>query len=147
MNDRASLQKKSSARFAAVQCLYRQAMTDGKQDAEKLVQDYKTEYAEGMDDELAPATTPDWNLFAKIVYGVTEQKTDIEALIEPLLRTDWKKERMGPLMLAFLHAAAFELKYLKQKPAVIASEYVTLAGEFFGESEQGFINAFIEKLA
>ncbi len=127
-----SLQKKSAARLAAVQCLYQQAMSGRPPKAE----DYLSGRSWGKD------TAPDAALLRKLLEGMAEHDAALNEQVEQLLTNDWKKERMSPLLLAVLKSALFELRFLQKLPApVVINEYVTLAARFFDERETAFVNA------
>jgi len=146
-----SLRRKSSARLAAVQCLYRLKINDEKVSPTKLFDDYMQQWYE---DKASPnramsfGAAPDRTLFLKLAAGVIGNTEEIEATIQGSIGEKWKLSRMSPVLVAIISCAIYELKYLSAlKPAVIVNEYVTLTGRFFGEQEIGFVNGLLDKLA
>jgi len=143
-----SLQKKSASRIAAVQCIFR-ALHENLWDANRLIAEHSELLLKSPEldpEEPTDLPAPDMPLLNKIVAGVCMMRASVDALIDPLLSTDWKRERMDPLLIALLQCAIFELKHLGTKPQVAVDEYVTLAGGFFGPAEQGFVNSSLQKI-
>lgn len=146
-----SLRKKSSARLAAVQCMYRIKMNDERLSPEKLFKEYMEQWQE---DKTSPNRAmsydapPDKALFLKLMGTVAGHKSEIDSLIKDSLTSKWKPERMSPVLVAILACAIAEMKYMgKLKPAGIVNEYVTLTGRFFEEKETGFVNGLLDTLA
>lgn len=140
-----SLKRKSAARLAAVQCLYRRLVLKDDASPEALIKEY---LAHENDRELALPAAPQETLLKEIVHGVCAHAADIDALIASALQPGWKMERISPLLLALLQAAVFELRFAgKAKPAVVINEYATLASGFFDTAEVGFVHACLHALA
>ena len=146
-----SLQKKSSARMGAVQCLYQRAVTGEKALPANLIADYKQQLgdsAAAQDKDLTPRIPPHLPTFEKIVTGVCEHQPRLQHTIEQSLKDNWKMERMSPLLLAILQAALYELLFEPNlDKAIIIDEYVTLTRGFFSEPELGFVNGFLQHQA
>ena len=146
-----SLEEKSSARLAAVQLLYKAAMTGEKPNPERMATDYQHFLEENKDApkeaHLSPVP-PSMAYLKKLLSGVTEHAGALEPWVEKCLTADWKKERMSPLLLAILRLGVFEIAHFRTlKPAILINEYVSLTGRFFGEAETGFVNASLNKVA
>ena len=142
-----SIAAKSSARLAAAQALYRLEMTQDTPDLDKLVAD-TIETAPLDDDEETAFETPDAKFLRKLLGGVIPERRALKQQVAQHLSTDWKIERMSPLLVAILILAAYELQQHTQLSIpVIVDEYVTLAGGFFGEREQGFVQGILHTLA
>lgn len=147
----ASLIAKSDARLAAVQLLYRDAMTGGKLSPEKLVAEYKQMRAEGEEsikEARLPKHAPDNALLTQLIAGVKDHRTALTTLITGVLRDDWTLERMGALMEHVLLVAAFELDAKRDRAtAVLVDEYTTLANRLLSEDESQFVHAALHRMA
>lgn len=145
-----SLRRKSSARLAAVQCLYRLKMNGETLTPAELYDDYIHQWKEDKESPnraMSFDAEPDKTLFLTLMSGVMEHAKTIDETIRANLNEKWKLERMSPVLVAIVSCAIYELKYTeKLKPAVIINEYVTLTGRFFEEQEIGFVNALLDGL-
>jgi len=145
-----SLRRKSSARVAAVQCIYRLKITDEATLPEKLLEEY---LAQWQDDKssgsrvISRDAEPDTAYLRKLLTGVMEHKEEIDAIIKSSLNDKWTVERMSPLLLAIIACAVYETNYSHSlKPPVIIDEYVTLTSRFFEVQEVGFVNGLLDTL-
>lgn len=145
-----SLQKKSAARVAAVQCLYKVSLTKEKWDAAKQVANLKVQLFKNPDEQkvmIGAAVEPNYTLLAAILEGVKENGKDIDRMINSVLSKEWKRERMSPVLVAILQCATFELFFHKETPLkVIQDEYSRLTRSFFGEAEVKFVFAALVAL-
>ena len=146
-----SLRRKSSARLAAVQCVYRLRINEESITPAALFDEYMVQW---HDDKLSPNRAmsfdaePDRPLFMKIIAGVIEHKDPIDSVIREALNEKWKIERMSALLVSIIACAIYEIKYdLKLKPPIIVNEYVTLTGRFFEPQEVGFVNGLLDGLS
>lgn len=146
-----SLKRKSSARLAAVQCIYRLEVNRERITPPELFDDYMAQWHE---DKLSPNRAmsfdaePDKTLFLRVISGVIEKSDEVGQVIRSSLNDKWKIERMSPLLIAIIACAIYELKYYgKINPKIIVNEYVTLTGRFFDLQEVGFVNGMLDKLA
>ncbi len=145
-----SLRRKSSARVAAVQCLYRLRITRESTPPEALLEDY---LAGWQDDKASTSRVisrdadPDKSFFRKLLSGVMEKQAELEETLRASLTGNWTMERMSPLLLSILACALYELKYVPQLGiAIIVDEYVTITGRFFADGEVGFVNGILDTL-
>lgn len=147
-----SLRQKSSARLAAVQCLYRLRLMDETVAAEALADEYLSQWKDDRESGsrvLSRDAEPDKSVFRRLLRGVTEREAEINTLIATSLNEKWTAERMSPLLLAIMACAIFEMRFgaASLNPAIIIDEYVTLTGRFFEAPEVGFVNGFLDALA
>lgn len=146
-----SVEEKSSARLAAVQCLYQIKVMEGKTPPERVIQDVLTTWEEDAEEEtreIEADAEPDAALLKKLVIGALSEQKHINDLIVAHLSSDWKLERMSPILVSILQAATFELAFQPQLSAnIIVDEYVTLTRGFFGDAEIGFVHGILQKLA
>lgn len=147
-----SLRKKTAARWAAVQCMYRMLVMKDSYDTKRTLAEYLEQLKEESDDKdekrLALPAEPDMKYLRQLFEGIMEHKVELEPLLESILSEQWKKERMSPILLAILYAAMYELKYnTSLKAPIIINEYTTLAHSYFDDAETGFVNAALDRLA
>ncbi|HEU5048584.1 MAG TPA: transcription antitermination factor NusB [Rickettsiales bacterium] len=145
-----SLRKKSSARLAAVQCVYRLELNRERITPQELFDDYMAQWHEDKDSTnraMSFEAEPDKPLFLRIISGVIEKSDEIGQFIRSSLNDKWKLERMSPLLIAIIACAVYEIRHLSSKPVIAVNEYVTLTGRFFDLPEVGFVNGILDKLA
>ncbi len=146
-----SLRRKSSARVAAVQCVYRLKITSEDITAEALLEDYLSQW---QDDKTSSSRVisrdadPDKNFLRKLLTGVMEKKEEMDEILKSSLNDKWTMERMSPLLTSILTCAIYELRYAGAlNLAIIVNEYVTLTGRFFEAPEVGFVNGLLDTMA
>lgn len=146
-----SLQKKSAARTAAVQCMYRQAMAGEARIPEVQVKALKAQLANNRDEQkllLGAAIEPDYAMLGKILEGVEKWREEIDAKIDASLTPGWARARISPVLLALLQCGIFELSFGKDiNPRIVIDEYTRLARSFFADAEVGFVHGMLNKLA
>jgi transcription antitermination protein NusB len=146
-----SLQKKSAARMAAVQCLYRQAMNDESKSSAEQVAVLKTQLKNNRNEQklqVGIPMEPDYAMLGRILDGIAEWQYDINVRLDGALAKDWTRERMGPLMVAVLQCGIFELFFDKDLSGkIIADEYTRLARSFMADDDVNFVHAILKKLA
>ena len=138
-------QERSVARLGAVQALYQIEFAGAAvtPTIEEFVR-YRLN-AEADDGGLAAA---DPALFADIVGGTWERRTDIDARIGETLEGARRIDRLEPVVRATLRAGVYELLARADIPArVVINEYVDVAHAFFGGGEPGFVNGVLDRLA
>jgi N utilization substance protein B len=146
-----SLRRKSSARLAAVQCLYRLRLMGEETSAERLLEEYLTQWRDDKDTGarvISLDAEPDKAFLRKLLTGLLEKREEIDALIKTLLTDKWTMERMSPLLLALIACAIYEMSFAGSlAPPIVIDEYVTLTGRFFEGPEVGFVNGMLDALA
>lgn len=146
-----SLRKKSSARVAAVQCLYQMKLTGDKATPEKLASNYLDHWQEdhdGGDRAFSKDAEPDKGMLRKLLTTAAEHEAELDQMIRASLNEKWTVERMSPLMIAILTCALVELRFIRSPSApIIIDEYVTITGRFFESGEMGFVNGLLDNLA
>lgn len=145
-----SLQKKSAARVAAVQTLYKISVTKEKLDPVKQVAALRVQLFKNPEEQkitIGAAVEPNYALFESLLAGVKENVKQIDKMINSVLSKEWKRERMSPVLVAILQCATFELFFHKQTALkVIQDEYSRLARSFFSEAEVNFVYAVLAAL-
>lgn len=80
------------------------------------------------------------------VKGIEENKTDILALIEKNLKSDWKLERISKVDLSLLKLAIYEIKYKKLAYKIVINEVVELAKKYGEEQSKNFVNGILASI-
>jgi len=146
-----SLQKKSAARMAAVQSLYKQAMTGETNPPTEQVAALKTQLKDNRSEQklvVGVAIEPDYALLTRILSGIAEWQDAIDERIDGVLTKDWTRARMGALLVAILQCGIFELLFDKDLGArIVTDEYTRLARHFVTDDEVDFIHAVLKQLA
>ncbi len=151
ITDRASIQRKRSARMAAIQGLYNLAVTGAKTPLpvlrEQLLQQWKDSIAH-QDSEWPSDAQPEHALLDDLLQGVATHRESIDVTLNSIIKDNWKTERMSPVMLATLRCAIYELTHHPERPtAIIIDEYVTITSGFFDNPELGFVNSALHQLS
>ena len=98
--------------------------------------------------ESIGAQSFDQALFDQIVMGAFGESEQLDDMILGVLSANWQIERLDPVLLALMHAAAFELgQAYVELPQKLLSQYVQIAEGFFEGKEPGLINATLDALA
>ena len=136
---------RAAARLGAVQALYQMDIA-GTDLAETLAQFASRSAGENFDDgECGEA---DYRHLKEVVEGVVREQTAIDPVTDRILDPAWPLHRLDATVQAILRAAAYELMFMEKVPARAAvSEYVDVAAAFFGDTERGFINGVLDRLA
>lgn len=146
-----SLQKKSAARTAAVQCLYRQLVMGEQVAAATQVEALKNQLANNKDEQkllVGMAVEPNYTLVENLLSGVEQWRYDIDRQVDTHLNKDWTRARMSPLLIAILQCAIFEMIYFKDMNKRIAiDEYTRLTRSFLTESEADFVHGLLSAVA
>ena len=147
----ASLQKKSAARVAAVQCVYGRLLGDDNLSPQHQVERLKARLKNNKDEQkliLGVALEPNYPLVTALLEGTLQWQADIDKRIDKSLSKDWLRERMSPILIAILQCAIFELFFYKEtaKHKVLIDEYSRLTARFFPDAEVNFINGVLKNL-
>ncbi len=137
--------RRSAARLAATQALYQMEVADkGLSD---ILAEFEAHWIgqEVEGDQYNPAELA---FFRDVVSGVQRDQLTIDRGLDDALAAGWPLRRVEALMRAILRAAFYELRSRPDVPArVVITEYVDVAGAFFGRDESGMINAVLDALA
>jgi N utilization substance protein B len=146
-----SLQKKTAARMAAVQGLYRMAMTNDAIEPEALVASLKSQLKNNRDEQqlqVGMEVEPNYNLLATLLTGIAENLEEINLRLDGVLNAQWSRDRTSPLLIAVLQCGIFELFFHKDLSSkIVIDEYTRLARSFFVENEVNFIHAALSTLS
>ncbi|GEK05934.1 transcription antitermination factor NusB [Schleiferilactobacillus harbinensis] len=83
-----------------------------------------------------------------LVQGVLAQQDELDATIQPLLRTNWKLSRLERATLVLLRLGTYELQFEPDLPtSVILNEMIELAKEFGGNDAPQFVNGLLATVA
>ena len=144
-----SLQKKSAARIAAVQCLYERLVGDEKPAPEKQLERLKTRLKDNKNEQkltIGAVLEPNYSLVLAILNGTQEFADAIEKRVANCINKEWTLERMSPILIAILQCAVFELFFYKDgKHKIIIDEYTRLTARFFADNEVNFVHGVLQK--
>ena len=137
--------KQSAARLAAVQALYQAELTGAAVDT--VLAEF---FAYRLDEEVdgVSLATADRGLLELLVRGVGKERDELDDMLAAVLDEDWPVERLEILLQILLRVGALEMTRRPEAPVrVVVSEYVDLAGAFFGGKEPGLVNGVLDRLA
>ncbi len=140
--------RRGAARLAAVQALYQIELTgSGPERVLREFAHYRLEPAsDAAEDEVFGDT--DRELFAAVVRGAEDRRTELDGMVGSALAPGWTLDRMDRVLRAILRAGAFELFARPETPARVAiTEYVGVARAFYDGKEPGFVNGVLDRLA
>lgn len=148
-----SLRRKQAARVIAIQALYAQHFNPesahGTIDVwvDDLIRKQR-EASDANDAETSLKEAPERAMLVTLLESARLHETAIQHYIHESMGDKWKPERMGALLTAITNTAVAELLAKKDKnPAIIISEYVTLAESYGDDAEVGFINGILAAIA
>lgn len=81
-----------------------------------------------------------------ILKGIKENNTEILALIEKNLKTDWKLERISKVDLSLLKLAIYEIKYKNLAFKIVINEVVELAKKYGEDQSKNFVNGILASI-
>jgi N utilization substance protein B len=138
--------RRSVARLAAVQALY-QLETNGEADPRPVVGEFvRHRFGQEIEGDRLGEADPD--LFADIVYGVTDDRERLDTEITAALTETWPLLRLDSVLRAILRAGAYELVHRRDvPPRVSLSEYTAIAHAFFTGKEPGLANGVLNHIA
>ncbi len=146
-----SLQKKSAARMAAVQCLYSATLTGEKRTPTQQINVLKKKLANNKNEQkltVGAPIEPNYKLAEALLGGVAENLIEIDLRLDGALSGSWKRERMSPLLIAILQCSIYEMFFAKEiAPKIVIDEYTRLARQFCDDAEIGFVHGALATLA
>lgn len=130
--------RRSRARLAAVQALYQ--MDVGGTQINTVIEQF-TEHRIGEADV-------DMAFFEDVLKGVIEFQDVLDKDISDHLSAKWSFRRLDMTLRAIMRAGTYEISRRPDIPAlVIVDEYVSIAAEFFEQSEPAFVNGTLDRYA
>lgn len=147
-----SIEKRRSARLAAVQYLYQWKLEGQAQPVERYIETYSQRILEeaGKDKEeyvIAPDTPPDFAFLRKLLSGLAEQHETVQAYLAKQMEKGRAHSRTSPLIQSLLEAGTYELIHHDGlKPSIVLSEYTALAAGFFDNPELAFVNGTLQEV-
>lgn len=143
--DAAMLQRRGSARLAAVQALYQIEFGGGK--PEEVIDEF-VNHRLGSEIDGDRYADADADFFRALVRGGAGRQEELDALLKGSLSRDREPTRLDGILRALLRAAAFELLARKDVPArVILAEYIDIAHAFYTGPEPKLVNGVLDNLA
>jgi len=130
--------RRSGARMAAVQALYQMDISAAP--VETVISEFSNFRLNSEDVDQA--------LFEDILKGVIQFQDVIDTDIALQLSEKWSIKRLDMTLRAIMRAGCYELSRRPDIPAlVIIDEYVSVAADFFEQSEPAFVNGTLDKYA
>ena len=77
------------------------------------------------------------------VFGIKENISEIQGLIEKNLKADWRIDRISKIDLSLLKLAIYEIKYKKIPYKVAINECLELSKKYGEESSKNFVNGIL----
>lgn len=106
------------------------------------------EFRIGHEVDGAQFVPADITLLTAILRGTSAERAAVDKMIEECLDSNLERPRLELLLQAILAAAAWELSRNPDMPAaILVSEYVAVAGAFYGGAEPGLVNGILDRLA
>ncbi len=137
--------RRSAARLAAVQALYRMELTGGS--LASAESEYETGWS-GAEIEGARYREADLPLFRALLRAAVEQQARIDRLTDDALVERWPLGRIDPTLRALFRAAGAELLTRDTPPKVAITEFVDVAKAFFDAGREAkFVNAVLDHMA
>lgn len=137
--------ERAAARLGAVQALYQMDLA-GTDVGVTLAQ--FSSRAMGEDFDAGQCGEADYKFLKEVVDGAVREQKTIDPAVDAILDKGWPLHRLDATVRAILRAGAYELMFMEKVPARVAiSQYVDVAGAFFGAEEPKFINGVLDRLA
>ena len=138
-------QRKSAARFYAVQALFQ--MESSGQTVESVTQEFETHRFGAVYDgqEMAEG---DVDHFRGLIDHAVNMQARIDQMTDRALVAKWPINRIDPVLRALFRAAGGEMLETPTPPKVVITEFVDIAKAFFPEGkEPKFVNAVLDHMA
>jgi N utilization substance protein B len=138
-------QRKSAARFYAVQALFQ--MESSGQTVESVTREFETHRFGAVYDgqEMAEG---DVEHFRGLIDHAVNMQARIDQMTDRALVAKWPISRIDPVLRALFRAAGGEMLETPTPPKVVITEFVDIAKAFFPEGkEPKFVNAVLDHMA
>ncbi len=130
--------RRSLARLAAVQALYQMDISGIQLDS----------VIEEFSHHRIDIEKTDLEFFEDVLRGVVQFQETIDQDIADHLSEKWSMKRLDMTLRAIMRAGSYEISRRPDIPAlVIIDEYVSVASQFFEQSEPAFVNGALDKYA
>ena len=130
--------RRSRARLAAVQALYQMDITGAPLNS----------VIEEFTDHRIGGSNVDLEFFEDVLNGVIQFQDKLDRDIADHLSENWSMKRLDMTLRAIMRAGTYEISRRPDIPAlVIIDEYVSIAADFFEQSEPAFVNGTLDKYA
>ncbi len=137
--------RRSAARLAVVQALYRMELTGGGLKTVEL--EFESRWI-GAEIEGEQYRAADIDHFRAVLRAAVDRQAEIDQLTDAALVERWPLARIDPTLRALFRAAGAEIVALRTPPKVAIVEYVDVAKAFFDAGKEAkFVNAVLDHLA
>ena len=136
---------RSAARLGAVQALYQMEMSEIGDDA--VIREFE-DHRFDHDNEDLKLSQADRAHFERIVKGVVARQSEVDQIVNGVLKAGWPLARLDATIRSIMRAGAFELVACAEiDTATIIDEYVEIAKDFFSADQPGFVNGVLDQIA
>lgn len=130
--------RRSLARLSAIQALYQMDISGIQLDS--VIEEFTHH-------RITPENC-DLKFFEDVLRGVVQFQETIDQDIAAHLSEKWSMKRLDMTLRAIMRAGSYEISRRPDIPAlVIVDEYVSIAAQFFEQSEPAFVNGVLDKYA
>lgn len=147
---RESLRRKRSSRMAAVQGIYSLLVSDHTPTADHLFHTLNSQWKDSIatrGEEWPSTDLPEQTLLRDLLNGVIAHQSAMDERLADVIKSDWRPERMDPVMRAILYCALYELDYKPERKApMLLDEYVSIASGYFDDPELGYIHSALQQI-
>lgn len=101
-----------------------------------------------LQEEDSSENLKDEHMFASlIVTGTINNISEIDALIDSHLSSNWSRDRINKVTLAILRTGIYEIKFQEgSNPKIVIDEAINIAKEYGADDSFKFINAVLDKI-
>jgi N utilization substance protein B len=137
-----SFESNRMSRLMAVQGAYEMDMTTT--DVRHVLEHVKMDLREDMS-----TASPDEDLLKTLINHWSENREEIDEMIQKHLKDDWTVSRLESILQSILRIGATELKYYPHPISgpVIIMEYVQIAHGFYRGPEPKMVNGVLDGIA
>ena len=138
--------KRTLSRLYAVQAMFQIEQTEASPST--VIREFMA-HRLGREIDDVTYLNADNALFADLVQGTSQDRQEIDALIESVLNKGWTLERIESVIRAILRLGVHELKsHLETPTLVIINEYLEITRAFCENNEEvAFVNGVLDKIA
>lgn len=130
--------RRSEARLAAVQALYQMDISGIQLDS--VIEEFSS--------HRISEENVDVEYFEDVLRGVVQFQDTIDQDIAGHISKKWSVKRLDMTLRAIMRAGCYEIARRPDIPAlVVIDEYVSIAAQFFEQSEPAFINGALDSYA
>lgn len=136
--------KRLSARLSAVQAVYQSSQS--QQTLRAVCAEY-LQHRSAMEVDGEALVSPDGALLKKILYGVEERRSELEAIVDANIKKDASDRIIEPLLRAILLCGSYELLVKDFDAPIVINDYLNVAHTFYDRGEAALINGVLDSIS